>query len=160
MLLIACLSAAAAWHPAAIVAGRTPALAQCSSRCGPGVAYAASGALTRAATIEALSDQVWQLRADGLDIHVTVIREIEAELSRLLLEDSLERLQESLYAPAVPADPLATELNCKLRARACSSLSQTAVPPALRTTHTSPNCARSFRPNPSSPARPAYTGSS
>ena len=40
--------------------------------------------------IEGLRDQVWQLREDGLDIHLTVVREIEAEISRLQLEDALD----------------------------------------------------------------------
>ena len=52
----------------------------------------------RAAEIEGLRDQVEQLRYDGLDIHLTVVREIEAEISTLELDDAIERFESSAVA--------------------------------------------------------------
>ena len=61
-------------------------------------ARATAPADRRAAEIEGLQDQVEQLRYDGLDIHLTVVREIEAEISRLQLDDALESLETSAAA--------------------------------------------------------------
>ena len=56
-----------------------PAFAPAVPRAGAPV-MALSGSYQRYAEIESLADQVWQLRMDGLDIHETVVRSLEADM--------------------------------------------------------------------------------
>lgn len=110
-----------------------------AARVGPRVELSATatGSMQRTSQIEALADQVWQLREDGVDIHVTVIRQIEAEIARLQLEETCEMLRDNLAlakrAAAGDRCSASAELHAKFRRRACSSLEQTAVPPLLQT---------------------------
>ena len=91
---------------------------------------------SRAAEIEGLADQVWQLRTDGFDIHVTVIRELEAELALLQLEEACDVWRDSsaaVWDPAVRGYQcdISHELRERVWRRAAASLEQTAVPPVM-----------------------------
>jgi len=91
---------------------------------------------SRNADIEGLADQVWQLREDGVEIHITVIRRIEAEISWLQYEEALDqyaRCSAALWGRSeVPAESCeaAAEFSTLIRDRAAAAMasSTTAVP--------------------------------